>query len=535
MIDAFGKIYEVAPFALESQLETLLNEDAALILGSYKTATVEEMEVDPTNEFSPLYANLAASPLQLTPSQLEAVLEDIHEKICLTDSERWDERLSALLDLERILASGLQGEAVTLFIEKLRKMPLHDQFADLRSQVTHAACRVLTCVSYEYRDFIEADSSLVSSTQQVIDNCLPALLKLCTSGTRLMANQGVICVLSICATSTGHSRLFNTLCEEIIDKKSKNNNRKRAAVMGITAALRSWDEGWFKNVDLIAKAVREANSNRDPIVREEGRKAYWAMESCGKTKSKAEELYGERSREYRNLLKCREEVDAEWNEGGKMHYLLNTGVFLEENKGKGSAAGVRPSAAPPRVNSNKRPVSSKTGATPASKTGRFSTPAKVASQVAGSTSKCLSSANATPSSRLSTLAPSMTTTSTLQTPSINSDRRSKQTPGDDSFDEKENEPLTPTNQILPKDGTPIVSILARPSPLSIAKSRSRNALNQVVTMLSDTNNPSEQYLGIQVLALFAKENSEHETWENMFDVVLELLLGECLDNLLIAI
>lgn len=45
-------------------------------------------------------------------------------------------------------------------------------------------------------------------------------------------------------------------------------------------------------------------------------------------------------------------------------------------------------------------------------------------------------------------------------------------------------------------------------------------------MLSDTYNPSEQYLGIQVLALFAKENGGHESWEDMFGVVLDVLLGE---------
>jgi hypothetical protein len=33
-------------------------------------------------------------------------------------------------------------------------------------------------------------------------------------------------------------------------------------------------------------------------------------------------------------------------------------------------------------------------------------------------------------------------------------------------------------------------------------------------------------LGIQVLALFAKDHSEHESWDNLFGVVLELLLGE---------
>jgi hypothetical protein len=565
MMEAFGRVYEMAPFALESQLETLLEDDAGWILNRFQDGKEEEeemMEVEKIEaEVSPLYASLNGGSLNLRGGQLQEKLEEIAEKLSITDSERWDDRLAALIDLERLLASGLQGPDRILFIEKLRKMPLNDQFADLRSQVTHAACRVAVCTSFEYRSFIEEDANdtlLLSPLQQFIENCTPAVMKLCTSGTRLMANQGVACLQSLCTTSSGHARLLSTLCEEIVDKKSKNNNRKRGAVIALTSALRVWDEHYFKNIELIANAVKEANSNRDPGVREEGRKAYWAMHSCDKLRNKAEEMYGERSREYKNLVKCRMDVDAEWNEGGKMWYLLNHGVLLEEGK------GARPSTAPPRVNnSNKRPASAgtKDRATPASKAGRYSTPAKVE---VGSTSKRPSSAKLpmnTPScSRRTTFATgtSATKSSSIKTPLMKPERKSmgvvngrqsdssmkvKMTPvssanviqstlhsdmalSDMIYDEKENDPTTPTSHSSPKVGTPIVSLLARPSPLSIEKCRSRNALNQVVTMLSDTNNPSEQYLGIQVLALFAKDHSEHESWDNLFGVVLELLLGE---------
>ena len=172
------------------------------------------------------------------------------------------------MDLERILASSsLEWESRGVFIEKLRKMAVPEQFADLRSQVTHAACRVLLCTSFEYRNFIEEDSSLVKPLQQFVEYCLPALLKLCTSGTRLMSAQGVGCVQSICVTSVGHPRILTMLCEDIVDKKSNNNNRRRAAVMGLTAALRVWDESCIKNVELISNAVKAANSDRDPGVR----------------------------------------------------------------------------------------------------------------------------------------------------------------------------------------------------------------------------------------------------------------------------
>ena len=375
-----------------------------------------------------------------------------------------------------------------------------------------------------------------------------------------MAIQGVKCLQNVCVNSTGHSKLLSVLCQEIVDKKSKNTNRKMGSVMGLTAALRVWDESCLKNVDAIAKAVRAANSDRDPKVREEGRKAYWAMVSCDKTRSVAEEMYAERSREYRNLVKCREEVESDWEEGGVMYHLLNTGVLEAD-----SAVGNRPSTAPSRVNSNKRPVSAGKNhrVTPAAKAGRFSTPAKDG-EVARSTSKRPSSAKLpknmqnSESRRTTLAAPTATKTSALKTPSVQLQRKSmgainqrqsnsttklKDTPVQTTppnnkqstphsqiiQHDKENTPATPTiNHSTPKAGTPIVSLLARPSPLSIEKSRSRNALNQVITMLSDTNNPPEQYLAIQVLALFAKENGDHESWDKLFSVVLELLLGKCL-------
>lgn len=563
ILAAFGRLHAIAAYALETQLETLLgDDDAALILSHFnKTEEEEEMEVEETaEELSPLYAGLAQGALKLTRGQLEVTLEEIAQKLSITDAERWDERLAAMIDLERILASGLEGESRSLFIERLRKMSIPDQFADNRSQLTHAACRVLICTSFEYRDFIENDSTLASTVQQFIENCLPALMKLCTSGVGLMAGQGVACLQSICTTSTGHPKLLNILCEDIIDKKVKNNNRKRAAVMGVTAALRVWDESCLKNVDLIAKAVQEANSNRDPGVREEGRKAYWAMVSCDKTKSKAEEMFGERTREYRFLAKCRVEVDAEWDEEGRMVYLLNTGVLSDATKGKDSIQ--RPSTAPSRNNSNKRPVGVGAKDRGSVKAGRFSTPAKAAgageSTTEGPSSAKVSVQNQ--GAKRTTFAPS----SNVKT-SIRSDRKSMGNlngvhagslmKGDNTpvrtadapyatlptpsstriqsttiYSEKENTPNTPINQTAPKVGTPVVSLLARPSPLSIEKSRSRNALNQVVTMLSDTSNSSEQYLGVQVLALFAKDNSEHESWDKMFEVVLELLLGECVST-----
>ena len=571
IVSAFEWVHDVAAYALESQLETLLDEDSSYILDNFSNVeekeqgavqdTADGMQMDSQEVVGlpPLYESLTAGPMNLpSMSQLVETLDAIHDKLSITESERWDERLGALVDLERILASSLEGESRSVFIEKIRKMALPEQFADLRSQVTHAACRVLLCTSFEYRNFVEEDSALIKPLHQFVEYCLPALMKLCTSGTRLMSTQGVACVQSICVTSVGHSRILTTLCQDIVDKKSKNNNRRRAAVMGLTAALRVWDESCINNVELIGNAVKAASSDKDPGVREDGRKAYWAMRSCDKTRSKAEEMYAERSREYRNLVKVKFDIDAEWDEEGKLCYLLNTGILLEEGKNKVASTGTgRPSTAPSRVNSNKRSAVIKDRTTPAKKAGRFTT---YTPEVAGSSPKQRLSAKLTantsstklpmdtPVSRRTTFAPSsITKTSGSKTDSIEPERKSmatvntmqtdsstkvkRGTPAQASltfgaYNEKENSP-TPISHSSPKVGTPVVSTLARPSPLSIEKCRSRNALNQVVTMLSDPHNPSEQYLGIQVLALFAKDHSEHESWDKMFGVVLELLISKC--------
>ncbi|KAL7518509.1 hypothetical protein ACHAWX_003329, partial [Stephanocyclus meneghinianus] len=598
IVAAFQKVYSVAPFALESQLETLLEDDAVHILSRLNSddnspqqekheSVVIQQDDDIREVAAPLYANLSRPPMNLALPALETKLSEIHQQLSITDPERWDERLSALIDLECILASdsSLHHDAArSLFLDKLRKMPLPEQFCDLRSQVTHMACRVLLCTSFEYRSHLLEDATLASPLQQFAEYCLPSLMKLCTSGTRLMANQGVHCLQALCAASSfGHARLLLALCEEILDKKNKNTHRKRGAVMGLAVALRTWkNDGCLKNnVDVIGRAVTEANAHKDPGVREEGRRAYWAMVSCSKTCAHAEKLYAVNSREYKNLAKVRRETDEEWEEGGRLEYLVRTGILLDEKSGGGNSGAKKNDASnggPPRaVNSNKRPASAGTKgrATPVAKTGRFSTPVKDPLTTASSASKIPVTTPSvrlpmnTPSSRRTTFASPATRTSAIKTPAINNSERNsmramngmrsssfteagKPSPvqtvcftdviqttlhpdlhvssSNIRSDEKENAPTTPvsspTDRSSRKIGTPVVSLLARPSPLSIEKCRTKNVLGQVVAMLSDTYNPSEQYLGIQVLALFAKENGGHESWEDMFGVVLDVLLDQ---------
>jgi hypothetical protein len=100
-------------------------------------------------------------------------------------------------------------------------------------------------------------------------------------------------------------------------------------------------------------------------------------------------------------------------------------------------------------------------------------------------------------------------------------------------EEKENSVIeTPRSKVVGFMGTPVVNILARPSPLSVEKVRnSDDVLGDIVLMLSDTSSRQEQYLGIQALALFASEHSRHQSWDEKFSLVLNCLIGTFLVHL----
>jgi len=71
----------------------------------------------------------------------------------------------------------------------------------------------------------------------------------------------------------------------------------------------------------------------------------------------------------------------------------------------------------------------------------------------------------------------------------------------------------------------VVNLLARASPLSAEKVRETgDVLGAIVSMLSDRLSPHEQSLGIKALALFAKENPTHPSWDEKFPLVLDCLL-----------
>ena len=611
IVTAIQQIYDIAAFAVESQLETLLDDQkAALIIEELSKNTVaannssssnnnptgmmdededDYMDIDLKEAKSleeactlpPLYANIAKPPAILTTTKsLDAMLITINDSLNATNAECWDERLNALIDLECILAGGvvsssLPHEARHLFIDKVRKMPLPEQFADLRSQITQQACKVIVATVYEYRAVVLDDGQLNQAVSHLVERTIPAILNLCKSGTRLMASQGMACLthlVSVCG-SVGYSRTVPRFCDDILGKKV-HTNRKRGSVMALTAALRVWDGSCFTKhsiVDQLTKAVKEGATNRDPAVREEGRKFYWAMVACcDETRRAVEGMFDGRSREMKNLKKEQEGIDAEWEEGGVMDVLVQTGV-----PGKAPPPPEKPKKAngtksriPPR-NTIKRPASSRLRAehgTPF-KAHRASTPMKSASAVTTSklppsSAKSSKQPSSTPAVKKSTSPMRMSERKRPTSPMRTSEKKSinrnhitsssskvcrttrpstAPTKGSEDVKGKENATIMQTpaksvgfnvnmlNSSTPTVimGTPVVNLLARASPLSAEKIRNTgDVLGECISLLSDTRSPHEQSLGIKALALFAKEEPNHYSWEEKFPAVLTCLLGK---------
>ncbi|KAL7549316.1 hypothetical protein ACHAWF_012582 [Thalassiosira exigua] len=523
----------------------------------------------------------------------------ITESLKRTDAEAWDERLEALVDLECLLAGGVASQSADarhLFVERLRKAPFPDQFVDLRSQITQQACRVLVAFAYEYRSHVAEDPQLHQSASHLAEFALPSVLDLCKSGTRLMSNQGVDCLLRLAAASgpTGYPRLVPKLCDEVLGKRV-HAGRKKGCVVALSAALRVWDPRCFaRHGEALEKATKQAATDRDPGVRTEGRRLYWAMRACAATARGAEGLFDARTRDMKNLEKERAAVDAEWGEDGALTELVRTGVLDERRRAEASekearrsrVSAPRPSKAGGGAGAGKRPASA--GArlrvehgTPF-KAHRLSTPVKaVGAALSGRKTLPLGHGGSQLSTQVAAGATSGRKTlppghggARLRTPgtksrgtspvkfsenrSINRARgpaetdkagepraasssfRPARTPGEG----KENAPSTalrtPARSVgfnvnipppSPVVGTPVVNLLARASPLSAERAaRTGDVLGEILSTLEDDGFAGhERVLGVKALALFAREEPNHPSWDGRFDRVLACLLDRIRD------
>ncbi|KAL7500870.1 hypothetical protein ACHAWT_010371 [Skeletonema menzelii] len=590
MLDSIQEVYDIAEFAVESQLETLLNEKASPIL----SRLTKKKEASPTQpattttssptagdygmeeEFDgheaqlshlyqtsnaattmkPIYAKLAKAPVPTTPlKQLESDLTAITDKLNNGDPELWDERLDALVHLECILAgdvASISSDVRQLFIEKIRKMPMPDQLNDLRSQITHQACRCIIAFLFEFRDYIDQDPQLHQSVAHFVDCCIPAILNLCgCAQSKIMSTSGMNCMMCLAAVggTAGFPRVIPKLCDEILGGKKVHKNRKIGSIMALTTAVNVWESACLvKHVDQLAKAVKEALTNSDPGVREEGRKFFWAMFACDETVGVVERMFDGRSREMKNLNKVRDDIDAEWEEDGVMVYLVENGVLQtqgnEESEKKTANSNSKPSSKNVQPKKTQKSVNSKRPA-PSTLKAKYGTPFK--------SQKC-----STPQQTVKCRPPLYSGTPTMNgTPQkLTSQSRSEKGPVVKAEtttprsllgslkkktvqinEEKENSPrihtplkLSTPSSVMKKSpmmGSPVVNLLARASPLSAEKiQKSGDVLGEVINMLSDTSSPQEQVLGIKALALFAKDSPNDPSWEQKFSLVLQCLIDQ---------
>jgi hypothetical protein len=517
---------------------------------------------------APLYATIARPPVVLTTAkQLDSMLLVITDKLSTSDAELWDERLDALITLECILAGGiitLSADVRYSFIERIRIMNISAQFIDLRSQITNQACRVIVAMSYEYRDYVVDDAQLNQMIQQFVETCIPSILTLCMSGTRLMATQGTSCLMCLTSAcgSIGYPRIIPRLCDEVLGPKV-HKNRKRGSVIALSCALRVWDPVCFlKYIDQLTKAVKEGVTNRDPTVRDEGRKLYWAMRTCcEETEFAVQNMFDSQSREMKNLMKERLYIDTDWEDGGSMSKLVQTGVLDKLSVDECGRSHIPPagSSIPANSTTTKRPVSARLKA-------QHGTPfksQKVPTPMKSATSACASGV-LSPMKRPPTA--NNGTASQLLTPNVESTNANRSLSGNKSInrnqgsssklppqarsslaapphmsrEEKENSIATLARSVKHSEydnynpASPIAtesSLVNLLSPLSINKPQNTSdALGDIISMFSDQySSPHQQSLGIKTLVLLAKENPLDPAWEDKFPCLLNCLLDHVRD------
>ena len=315
-----------------------------------------------SSSLPPFYAHLTEAPIVIgSAKELEATLHTIQDDLVRgDDSELWNLRFDALRTLERIVAGGIvrvtsdddngdgderqQLQLRSTFLATVRKMPIEKQILDLRSQITREACRFLVALAYELRETGEQDCHASMAT--LADLWMPAVLRLAISGVRLMATQGMNCMLHLAALggSHGYPRVVPVLCNGCVGKKVHQNHR-RGCILALTAALRVWGGYCLeRHVDAIGKAVAESACHRDPSVREEGRKAFWALHGREEFRYIAEGLLATMDvREQKRLNGAKAEADGEWENGGRMEVMVRTGVDVASAS---KASGAKRSTGP---------------------------------------------------------------------------------------------------------------------------------------------------------------------------------------------
>lgn len=196
-------------------------------------------------------------------SELKSLLEELSVSLATTE-DAWDKRMESLTSLERLIAGGSIGRfhananSNLSIVNFFRKMPIEAQIEDLRSLLTGQACKVVAALAYTLGD----------DFAPLAEKWIPSILRLSISGVRVMAQQGMNCVMQITSfPGFGHPRLIPLFLDGCMSKQ--HQNYKRSCILALTNALRVWgcQPMLEKHLRVISKAILAAASDRDPNVR----------------------------------------------------------------------------------------------------------------------------------------------------------------------------------------------------------------------------------------------------------------------------
>jgi hypothetical protein len=388
----------------------------------------------------PLLTSLKSIPkpiIVVTEAAFQSKLQTIHDALSNTDPDAWKERLDGLDMFLRVIAGGslrrvvahaaghAQGQnnshshshaaqaaahaTILNMVQTIKNLPMDRQIEDLRSTLTGRACQVVIALAYEIGVHLTNTypppnnaghgSSSTGSTSNnynyfatLTELWLQSLMKLSISGTKVMANQGIQCIRQFTSfeyRGGALPRLIPVLCEAA-QKKKNHPNLKLASLMGLSSVLRQWHCSSTSVLERkygpqMIQTISTTVADRDPTVREEGRKAYWSLFWRMPQTAEKEVLQQIDPTAQKHIHKLQPTANAEWLEGGIM-YLLSRGHDLADatrrakkqkksttGTGAGAAALTRPRPTSSTTSSS-RPTSTSASTRPASAAAASATP-----------------------------------------------------------------------------------------------------------------------------------------------------------------
>ena len=302
-------------------------------------------------------------------NEFKSEMAAIHKSLSNADPDAWKERADGLEDIIKLIAGGSlrrvaaaskePPQTITNMVQIFRNLPFDKQIEDLRSTLTGTACQVVVALAFECGIYLtdmfpptEGGQIHYNYFSPLAELWLPSLLKLSISGTKVMAQQGIQCIRQFTSfefKGGAIPRIIPVLCEGCTDRKN-HHHLKLTCTMAISNVMRNWHCAAHilerKYCSMLVKAVLSAIGDRDPVVREEARKAYWSFYSRIPQIAKSDIFSELDPAAQKNVLKAQMLADTEWAMDGEM-YRLSKGYDISESRdtSKKTTAPPRPGSA----------------------------------------------------------------------------------------------------------------------------------------------------------------------------------------------